>query len=182
MRNGLPDPSCLAAIVSELDEYRLAESEADTSRLTLFGNMGALLLGAGNTTAMVALESLWHSMTHQRPFFMCGYAITSQLNEVPELWSETCAAHLGSQSRERHLSRDAARAAIPEERWSIRGVRGRGWTRHQTRPKNLFFHRLALVEPAVVNGMRDVVLHDKSAPFPLPRRRGRATPRNSDAP
>ena len=94
MRNGLPDHSCLAEIVSELDEYRLAESEADTSRLTLFGNMGALLLGAGNTTVMVALESLWHSMTHQRPFFtLCGYSITSQLNEVPELWSETCAAH-----------------------------------------------------------------------------------------
>ena len=94
MRNGLPDHSCLAEIVSELDQYRLAESEADTSRLTLFGNMGALLLSAGNTTAMVALESLWHSMTHQRPFFtLCGYSITSQLNEVPELWSETCAAH-----------------------------------------------------------------------------------------
>jgi CheY-like chemotaxis protein len=94
MRNGLPDPSCLAEIVSELDQYRLANSKGDTCRLTLFGNMGALLLREGNLTALVALETMWNSMTHRRPCFtLCGYSITSQLNEVPELWSETCAAH-----------------------------------------------------------------------------------------
>ena len=92
-----------------------------------------------------------------------------------------CSA-LGSQSREWYLSRDAARAAIPEERL-VNPMRTR--TRMDEAPnsaENLLFHRLALVEPAVVNGVGDVVLHDKSAPFPLPRRMGRATPRNSDAP
>ena len=68
MRNGLPDPDRLAEVARELDEYRRAESEGGTSRLTVFGNMVVSLSADGNAPAVIALESLWNRLTHDLPF------------------------------------------------------------------------------------------------------------------
>lgn len=94
MQNGLPDPGRLAAIAGELDEYRLAVAESESSRLTLFGNMVRLLSADANTDGIVALESLWNRLTHHLPFFtLCGYACSTFHAGVPELYSGACAEH-----------------------------------------------------------------------------------------
>jgi CheY-like chemotaxis protein len=91
MRNGLPDPGRLAEVARELDEYRRAESEGPTSRLTVFGNMVVSLSAHGNTPAMLALESHWNRLTHDLPFLtVCGYASSCFHAGVPGLWSNVC--------------------------------------------------------------------------------------------
>lgn len=93
MRNGLPDPDRLAEIARELDEYRRAESGA-ASRLTVFGNMVVALSADGNTPAMIALESLWNTLTRDLPFLtVCGYASSCFHDGVPGLWAAACAEH-----------------------------------------------------------------------------------------
>jgi CheY-like chemotaxis protein len=94
MRDGLPDPARLTEIASELDRYRLAVGDGTASRLTLFGNMADLLLGAGNPTAAIALERLWTSLTHALPFFtVCGYSAASGFADAARIWSQACAEH-----------------------------------------------------------------------------------------
>ena len=94
MRNGLPDPDRLAEVARELDEYRRAESEGATSRLTVFGNMVVSLSAAGNAPAVIALESLWNRLTHHLPFLtVCGYASCCFHAGVPGLWSSVCTEH-----------------------------------------------------------------------------------------
>jgi CheY-like chemotaxis protein len=74
MRNGLPDAGIVADIAAELDQYRLAVAERPSSRLTIFGNMVVSLIEAGNPKAAIALENLWNTVTHGRPFLtLCGY-------------------------------------------------------------------------------------------------------------
>lgn len=94
MRNGLPDADRLAGIAAELDQYRLAVAEGATSRLTVFGNMVVSLSADGNAEAVIALESLWNTLTHGLPFFtLCGYATSCFHNGAPNLWSGACAEH-----------------------------------------------------------------------------------------
>lgn len=93
MRHGRPDRARVAEIASELDQYRLAVS-GKTSRLTFFGNTVAVLLAAGNTEGVVALESLWTSVTESLPFLtLCGYSTTSCIHDAPGCWSDACAQH-----------------------------------------------------------------------------------------
>jgi CheY-like chemotaxis protein len=74
MRNGLPDATILAAIAAELENYRRSAVERETSRLTIVGHMAALLMAEGNPAAAVALESLWHGLTRNLPFYtLCAY-------------------------------------------------------------------------------------------------------------
>lgn len=94
MRNGLPDAERLAEIAAELEQYRLAVAERATSRLTLFGNMVVLLSANGNAEAVIALESLWNTLTRSLPFLtLCGYPTSCFHDGVPSLWSGACAEH-----------------------------------------------------------------------------------------
>jgi CheY-like chemotaxis protein len=94
MREGLPDRDRLANIAAELDQYRVAVAEGPTSRLAIFGNMVVSLAADGNAKAVVALESLWNTLTHGLPFVtLCGYATSCFHKGVPTLWSDACAEH-----------------------------------------------------------------------------------------
>jgi CheY-like chemotaxis protein len=93
MRHGRPDPEILAEIASELDQYRRAASEAASARLTIFGNMSALLMADGNPAAALALENQWNRLTEGLPFLtLCGYP-ASCFHHAPDLWSRTCHEH-----------------------------------------------------------------------------------------
>ena len=94
MRNGLPDPNRLEEIAEELDEHRRAAAEETTTRLTIFGNMVEVLSAEGNTDAVISLETLWNTFTHDRPFLtLCGYATSCFHDGVPDLWPDVCHAH-----------------------------------------------------------------------------------------
>jgi hypothetical protein len=81
-------------IATELDQYRLAVAKGVPSRLTIFGNMAALLSADGNATGVLALESLWNTITHDLPFLtLCGYSTSRFYNGAPDLWSDVCTRH-----------------------------------------------------------------------------------------
>jgi CheY-like chemotaxis protein len=93
MRNGVPDSDRLAEIALELDRYRLSVSGGATSRLTVFGNMVALVSADFSAAAAVALERQWNSLTRGLPFFtLCGYS-ASCVQDLGELCSDACAEH-----------------------------------------------------------------------------------------
>jgi CheY-like chemotaxis protein len=93
MRNGLPEPSLLAEIAAELDDYRRTESEGPTSRLTVAGNMVMMLSEAGNAAAAVATERLWNVLTHDLPFLtICGYA-SACFHDDSSAWADICGEH-----------------------------------------------------------------------------------------
>jgi CheY-like chemotaxis protein len=94
MRNGLPDRDRLAEIAAELDQYRLAVGEGAAPHLTIFGSMVESLSAEGNAEAVVALESLWNTLTHGLPFLtLCGYEASCFHDGVPDLWSRVCTEH-----------------------------------------------------------------------------------------
>ena len=102
MRNGLPDPNLLAEIAVELDQYRRAVCDGPGSRLTVFGNMVMALHAAGNTRAMIPLESEWNRVTAGLPILtLCGYGSTC-FHDSPGLWPGACAEHWAV-SHARHL-------------------------------------------------------------------------------
>jgi CheY-like chemotaxis protein len=82
MRNGQPDAGLLAAIAAELENYRRAVVERETSRLTIFGNMSELLIAAGNTSGGLALEHLWHQLTADLPFYTICAVCRSRFDET----------------------------------------------------------------------------------------------------
>jgi CheY-like chemotaxis protein len=93
MRDGRPDPSRLAEIAAELDQYRLGVGEGAAPRLTIFGNMVGVLRMQGNDEAVIAVERLWHTLTHGLPFItLCGYS-TACFGETSDLLADACAAH-----------------------------------------------------------------------------------------
>jgi DNA-binding NarL/FixJ family response regulator len=94
MRNGSPDPELLAEIGAELEQFRRAVTEHDTSRLTMFADTAAPLITSGNIKGALALEQQWNALTQNRSFFtLCGYA-TSCFHDGPaDLWSNACAEH-----------------------------------------------------------------------------------------
>jgi DNA-binding NarL/FixJ family response regulator len=94
MRKGLPDAELLTEFASEIDDFRRAAADNETSRLTMFGNMVVPLIQGGNTAAAIAVENQWHALTHDRPYFtLCGYA-TSCFDDGPaDRWSSACAEH-----------------------------------------------------------------------------------------
>jgi hypothetical protein len=95
MRDGRPDPGCLAAIAAELDAYRDAAAEGSGRRLTVFGDMVTLLSTAGNGQAAIELERTWNTTTLARPFLtLCGDSRACFRNEnQPWLFHGACAEH-----------------------------------------------------------------------------------------
>jgi len=95
MRDGLPDAARLAEVVAELDQYRKAVAEGPVQRLTIFGNMAALLSARGNGQAAMMLERTWSALTRELPFFtVCGYSTECfHPTPHPDLFSTACAAH-----------------------------------------------------------------------------------------
>ena len=92
MRDGVPDTGLLATIAAEMDDYRRAESR--NAFLTIFGNMSASLLAAGNTEAARIVERTWDELTCQLPFFtICGYPTSCFSDALPHAWSNACGAH-----------------------------------------------------------------------------------------
>jgi hypothetical protein len=94
MRNGLPDATVLAPIAADLENFRRSTVERDTSRLTIFGHMSELLIAEGNPTAAVALESLWHRLTRDLPFYtLCAYDQSSFDGVAPDFRARVYAEH-----------------------------------------------------------------------------------------
>ena len=94
MRNGLPDQDRLAEIAAELDQYRRGTAEAPASRLTIYGNMAALLSSGGNHRAAIALENTWARLTRELPFLtVCGYSTACFHDGVADLYSRACSEH-----------------------------------------------------------------------------------------
>ena len=94
MRDGLPDPTRLAEVVAEADQYRRTAGEGTTPRLTIFGNMAEVLGAEGNTRAMIALERLWDTLTRDLPFLtLCGYGTSCFHDGERDLWADACNAH-----------------------------------------------------------------------------------------
>jgi CheY-like chemotaxis protein len=94
MRRGRPDADRLAGIVAELDQYRQAVAESAASRLILFSTMVESLGNAGKTQAVIDVERLWTTLTHDLPFVtLCGYSTSCFHTRVPHLWSDVCTEH-----------------------------------------------------------------------------------------
>lgn len=94
MRDGLPEADRLAEITAELDEYRRDNAEGEKPRLTIFGTMSEMLGAEGNTQAMVSLERLWDTLTHDLSFVtVCGYATSCFHDREPDAWPGVCNAH-----------------------------------------------------------------------------------------
>ena len=61
---------------------------------SIFGNVVMTLSEAGNATAVIALETLWNTLTHDLPFLtLCGYETSCFHDGVPDLWPLACAEH-----------------------------------------------------------------------------------------
>lgn len=94
IRHGMPDPDVLEQSIAEMDQYRLAVGEGPTPRLTVAGNMVVPLSISGNTRAAIAVERLWSTLTHGRPFLTsCAYPAACFHDGAPDVWSDTCDAH-----------------------------------------------------------------------------------------
>ena len=94
MRNGRPNPELLAELAAELDQFRGAVAEHESSRLTIFGNMVVPLIASGNTEGALGLENQWNALTHDRAFFtLCGYDTSCFRDGSADRWSRICAEH-----------------------------------------------------------------------------------------
>jgi DNA-binding NarL/FixJ family response regulator len=94
MRDGLPDPTVLAAIVEDLDEYRRTVCTDPSSRLTIAGNLAAPLVAEGNAAGVLAIERLWDKLTQGRPFFtVCGYSTSCFQDHASDAWSAITSEH-----------------------------------------------------------------------------------------
>ena len=94
MRGGLPDPTLLAGIATELDRYRVSAAQGEVPRLLLYDNIAATLNAAGNPQAAIALERLWDSLTRDLPFLtVCGYDEPALYESGLDVWTGVCAPH-----------------------------------------------------------------------------------------
>jgi CheY-like chemotaxis protein len=94
MRNGLPDAGLLAEVAADLEQYRVAVSDAGDRRLTVFGNMVVRLIEDGNAAGAIALETAWNKLTGGLPFFtVCAYSASCFHAGEPDLWAKACAQH-----------------------------------------------------------------------------------------
>jgi CheY-like chemotaxis protein len=93
VRGGLPDPTRLAEVVEELDEYRRTACDGSSSRLTIVGDLSGSLKAAGNPGGAHAMERLWNIHTEGRPFLtVCGYSV-SGFGDASDDWSTTASEH-----------------------------------------------------------------------------------------
>jgi CheY-like chemotaxis protein len=95
MRDDHPDPDRLAEVAGELDQYRVEASESPGKRLTIVGEMAALLGLRGNFRAVIELEHAWSRLTHALPHLtLCCYSTACFDDEMhADLFSGTCGEH-----------------------------------------------------------------------------------------
>jgi CheY-like chemotaxis protein len=95
MRDDHPDSERLAEIAGELDQYRVEASEGPVKRLTIMGEMAAILGLRGNATAVVELERTWNRLTHALPVLtLCCYSTACFDDDMhADLFSGTCGQH-----------------------------------------------------------------------------------------
>ena len=92
MHGRLLDPSRVAEIAAELEQYRIAAGETAQPRLTMFGNVVSLL-SETNPEAAIDLERSWNAATAALPFFtLCGYSL-SCCREIGGAGSAACTEH-----------------------------------------------------------------------------------------
>jgi hypothetical protein len=93
MRNSVPDPAAIARIAQELDLYRRTVA-SDSARLTVTGNMVALLHTGGQSAAAATIEHEWNTLTADLPFFtLCSYPAACFDEHASGTWSTACALH-----------------------------------------------------------------------------------------
>jgi DcmR-like sensory protein len=74
MRDGRPDEDRVAEMIDGLDRRRLTFPKGPRARLTIVGDMSALLCRNGHFEAALELERMWDELTRALPFFtVCGY-------------------------------------------------------------------------------------------------------------
>ena len=95
MHDGRPDRERLAEIIHGLDRLRLAGPKESRGRLTIFGDMSAILCRNGNVEAMLELERMWSELTRALPFLtVCLYPIECfEHTEARNLLPNVCAEH-----------------------------------------------------------------------------------------
>jgi signal transduction histidine kinase len=91
MNSGAPEPSRFEEVVGGL----VARAGGGQRRVRIFGEMVALLWGAGNRDAAIRLEGLWNELQQQRAFqLFCAYPMThfgGEENDGP--LGHVCASH-----------------------------------------------------------------------------------------
>jgi DNA-binding NarL/FixJ family response regulator len=93
MRSGRPDADEITRFIEVLERSRRALAGA-ASRLTIFGEMSALLLRDGDHEGALQLEHLWNELTRGLPFLtVCSYpeqcfAATGHGEILPQLYAE----------------------------------------------------------------------------------------------
>jgi DNA-binding NarL/FixJ family response regulator len=95
MRNGMPDRQEVATVVDSLERLRLSRATNGRSRVTIFGEMGGLLLQDGKHEAAIQLEQTWSELTQTLPYFtVCSYS-TRMLGpeQHPDTWAAVCSEH-----------------------------------------------------------------------------------------
>jgi len=94
MREGFPDPSRLAELVSELDRYRREAASGSNAMLTIGGTLSGVLAEGGNVEGAVVLERLWNELTVGLPFVtVCGYLASCFPAHDPDAWSGVSGEH-----------------------------------------------------------------------------------------
>jgi KaiC/GvpD/RAD55 family RecA-like ATPase len=92
MRDGMPDAKLFrTTAVGILDEARRS-ARSQAKRLTVFGEMVAVLWDQGNHAAALQLEALWNETLNDRVFHLhCAYPRQSVLSDAH--MSAICGAH-----------------------------------------------------------------------------------------
>jgi CheY-like chemotaxis protein len=74
LENGMPTRERISAIVADLERSRRVFAAGRPVRLTVAGEMSAILAERGNAEGAKCLESLWTELTRDLPFFtLCTY-------------------------------------------------------------------------------------------------------------
>jgi DNA-binding NarL/FixJ family response regulator len=94
MRNGRPDADGLADIVASLDRLRVSTANPQ-ARLTVFGEMAALLYRDGNIEASVEVERIWNALTRSLQFLtICSYPVACfQTGASGKVLPSVCGEH-----------------------------------------------------------------------------------------
>jgi hypothetical protein len=95
MPDGRLDKERVAEMAHRLDLWRLAATNRPPGRLTIVGDMGAVLCRNGDFEAALELEQVWNDVTCSLPFFtVCSYPFDCFGNpDALNLLSSVCAAH-----------------------------------------------------------------------------------------
>lgn len=95
MHEGRLDAKRVAEMIHGLDQLRLAGPHGPRGRLTICGDMSAVLCRNGDFEAALQLERIWDDLTRALPFFtVCCHAIDCFENsEALNLLSNVCAVH-----------------------------------------------------------------------------------------